>query len=150
MSLLCLLAIPRRLTTEILGTDVNDIGLHLWQILWNSLQRFVRYPSPKCVSTAAMLDFKCIYISQTYWHFSLRLTKEILVIDVNYSVLHLCQVLWDSLQRFVRYPSPKCCSTAAMLEFKCIHISQTYWHLPLKLTKEILDADVNYNGLHLR
>ena len=96
-----------------------------------------------------MLEFKCIYISQTYWHFSLRLTKEILETDVNYTGFHLGQVLRDSHQRFVRYASPKYSRTTAMLEFKCIHISQTLWHLPLKLTKENLDADVNYNGLHL-
>ena len=96
-----------------------------------------------------MLEFKCIHISQNYWQFPFRLTTEILETDVNYIGHHLCQVLRDSLQRSVRYSSPKCCSTAAMLEFKSIQISQTYWHLPLKLTKEILDADVNYNVLHL-
>ena len=140
--------LPLRLTKEILDTDVNYKGLHLCQVLRDSHQRFVRYLSPKYSSTAAMLEFKCIHISQTYWHFLLRLSTEILDTDVNYSGLHLCQVLWASLQQLVRYPSPNWCSTAAMLEFKCMHISQIYCHLHLKLTKKFLDADINYNGLH--
>ena len=128
---------PLRVSKAILDTDVNYNGLPLCQVLWVSLQQFVRYPSPKCCSTAAMLEFKCVHISQTYWHLPLKLTKEILDADVNYSGILLCQVLRDSLQRFVRYPSTKCCSTAAMLEFKCIHISQTYLHFPLRLKYKI-------------
>ena len=138
-----------KLTKKFLVADVNYNGLHFCQVLRDSIQRFVRYPSPKCCSAAAILEIKTIHISQIYWHFPLRLTKEILEADVSYSGLHLCQVLLVGFQQFVRYPSPKCCSTAAMLEFKCIHISQIYCHLPLRLTKEILDTDVNYTGLHL-